>query len=472
MTDVSLAAPVHLVKGDDEVLLRDAAHRVVHALAGDLDPGLAIEEVGRDRFAPPDASDTTIVPLIDAAQTPPFLTDRRVVVGRDIEMFTKAAQVAPLVGYLADPLPTTSLVLVWSGGRIPKALTDAVAASGGVVVDTSPGRKLAGWVDEQVAASGLRLDRAATERVAHWLGDDPQRLVGVLATLVGAFGESARLGVDDVEPFLGEAGGVPPWELTDAIDKGDIRDVARQAPPHDRAAAGRHALQIMATLQTHYGRMLCLDGADVAGEKEAAARARPEGLDVPGPQGAHPGAQAGPRRGACGPSSCWRAPTSTCAAARPGPTTWCSRCSSPASPAWRADPTGAPPDATMPGGGPASEVARMGCGRPARRRLSSRSTPPDRATSRDLRRAAAFLWITPLAAALSMRLMARRRRSSASSAPVSAAATAALVRVLSSERTALLRSWRTRFCWLRLIWLLMFATGASRVSLDCGLTSK
>ena len=34
MTDVSLAAPVHLVKGDDEVLLRDAAHRVVHALRG------------------------------------------------------------------------------------------------------------------------------------------------------------------------------------------------------------------------------------------------------------------------------------------------------------------------------------------------------------------------------------------------------------------------------------------------------
>ena len=31
--------------------------------------------------------------------------------------------------------------------------------------------------------------------------------------------------------------------------------------------------------------------------------------------------------------------------------------------------------------------------------------------------------------------------------------------VLSSERTALLRSWRTRFCLLRLIWLLMFATG-------------
>jgi len=269
VTDVTPDAPVHLVKGDDEVLLRDAAHRIVHALTGDLDAGLAIEEVGRDRFAPADASDTTIVPLVDAAQTPPFLTDRRVVVGRDIEMFTKAAQVAPLVDYLADPLPSTSLVLVWSGGRIPKSLTEAVAGSGGVVVDVSPGRKLAGWIDEQVAASGLRLDKAATERVAQWLGDDPQRLVGVLATLVGSFGAGARLGVDDIEPFLGEAGGVPPWELTDALDKGDIR--TSLAKLHRMTeGGGRHALQIMATLQNHYGRMLMLDGAEVTGEKDAA----------------------------------------------------------------------------------------------------------------------------------------------------------------------------------------------------------
>ena len=74
-----------------------------------------------------------------------------------------------------------------------------------------------------------------------------------------------------------------------------------------------------------------------------------------------------------------------------------------------------------------------------------------------MRRAAAFLWMTPLAAALSMRFWAARASSTASSAPASAAATAFLIRVFSSERTALLRSVRTMFCLLRLIWLLMFA---------------
>lgn len=270
MTDVRLDAPVHLVKGDDEVLLRDAARAVVHALTGDLDPSLAVEEVGRDRFAPADG-EVSIVPLVDAAQTPPFLTDRRVVVGRDVEMFTKASQVAPLVAYLADPLPTTSLVLVWSGGRIPKSLVDAVKQVKGVQVDTSPGRKLEGWVVEQAAASGLGFDGAATERLVGWLGDDPQRLVGLLETLAGSYGRDTgtRLGVADIEPFLGEAGGVPPWELTDALDRGDIPGALAKLGRMTQGG-GRHGLQIMATLQNHYGRMLALDGAPVAGEKDAA----------------------------------------------------------------------------------------------------------------------------------------------------------------------------------------------------------
>jgi DNA polymerase-3 subunit delta len=269
VSDVKIDAPVHLVRGDDEVILRDAAHDLIHALLGDLDAGLALEEVGADRFRPATGAEVGIAPLVEAAQTPPFLTDRRIVVGRDLDAFTRAEQVAPLVAYLGDPLPTTSLVLVWGAGRIPKSVLDAVKGSGGQVHDTAPGRKVAAWVDEQVAAAGLRLDRAASERLVAWVGDDPSRLVGVLSTLVGSFGTGARLGTEDLDPFLGEPGGVPPWELTDALDRGDIP--GSLAKLHRMVGGGgRHPLQIMATLHGHYARMLNLDGAQVTGEKDAA----------------------------------------------------------------------------------------------------------------------------------------------------------------------------------------------------------
>src|SRR2546426_9353198 len=64
---------------------------------------------------------------------------------------------------------------------------------------------------------------------------------------------------------------------------------------------------------------------------------------------------------------------------------------------------------------------------------------------RDLRLAAWFLWMMPLAAALSMRFTAVRMAAALSSAPASVAPTAVLTRVLISERAALLRRRRRSF---------------------------
>jgi DNA polymerase III subunit delta len=268
-----LDAPVYVVRGGEEVIVDAAVRDLVRALLAGDDPSLALEEVAADRLHPPDTEAPSLRPLVDAAQTPPFLADRRVVVGRDLNLFTRADQLQPLIDYLADPLPTTSLVLAWSSGRVPKNLLDAVARCGGEDIDTSPGRQLAPWVDEQLRKAGLRLDRASRQRIVEWLGDDPQRLVGLVQTLSGAYGGTApgaaELSPDDIEPYLGEAGGVPPWELTDAIDKGDVRGALERLQRMLRGGE-RHPLQVMATLHNHYGRMLSLDGAPVRGEKEAA----------------------------------------------------------------------------------------------------------------------------------------------------------------------------------------------------------
>lgn len=262
-----LDAPAYLLRGSDEVILGAAVRDLIHAVLGDDDPGLTLEEVAADRLQP-DAELPSLGPLIDAAQTPPFLADRRVVVGHSLDLF-RPEQLEPLIEYLASPLPTTSLVLVWGSGRAPKGLMDAVTACGGEILDTSPGRKIAEWADEQLVQAGLRLDRAALQSVVDWLGDDPQRLIGLVRTLVGAYGEGSRLGVDDIEPYLGESGGVPPWELTDSIDRGDIRTALDKL--HRMLSGGeRHPLQLMATLHNHYARLLTLDGAPVRSEQGAA----------------------------------------------------------------------------------------------------------------------------------------------------------------------------------------------------------
>ncbi len=278
---VELGAPVYLVKGGDEVLLGEGVTSLVGELVGDGDRSLMVEELTVDHHAVADDSGYDIGPLVDAAQTPPFLTERRVVVARHAAVFSTKDAVAPLVAYLADPLPSTSLVLVWERDprpqrqpklpSVPKSLADAVTAAGGVVVDTSPGtgKAQAAWIDEHLAACSLRFDPAARKLIADHVGSEPSRLPGLLATLEGAFGEGAKVGRDEIEPYLGQAGDVAPWDLTDAIDGGDV---ARALDVLHRmlGGGGRHPLQVMATLTNHYLRMLRLDDPTIRGDKAAA----------------------------------------------------------------------------------------------------------------------------------------------------------------------------------------------------------
>jgi DNA polymerase-3 subunit delta len=182
-------------------------------------------------------------------------------------------------------------VLVWERGEsprqdrvpaVPKKLIDTVGAAGGVVIDTAipTGKQADAWLDDRLSHAGVRLDREARALVAERFGEDRSRVIGLLQVLESAFGERRPLSAADIEPFLGEAGAVPPWELTDAIDRGDIPGSLDRL--HRLLGAGdRHPLALLATLHTHYSRMLRLDGVPGLDEKAAATRLGLKGSTFP-----------------------------------------------------------------------------------------------------------------------------------------------------------------------------------------------
>ena len=283
---------VHFVRGDDGSILREAARKLVDRLVGTEDRSMLVEEV---EVAGASAAERApqLAMLVDAAQTPAFLTPKRVVVGR-IESAT-AEEVAGLAAAVADLVDTTDLVLVWEAGRVPKALADALTAAKAEQVDASPGRKPRDWVAEQLRAASLKLDPKAVELVTRQLGEDLARLAGVIATLQSTYGEGAVLTESDVAPYLGEAGGVAPWDLTDALDKGDI-PISIDRLHRMMGSGSRHALAVLATLHGHYARMLALDGAEVHSERDAAALLGMKGSTFPAKKALDQGRRLGPRR--------------------------------------------------------------------------------------------------------------------------------------------------------------------------------
>ena len=175
--------------------------------------------------------------VVDACLTPPFLVDRRVVVVREAGRLLTAD--VPRLVEVVYPLPTTVLVLVAGGGTVPAPLVKAVHAAGRVIdVTTGKAGERKAWLHDHLRGAPVKLEPAAENLLADHVGEDLGRVEGLLGALSAAYGEGARVSADELAPYLGEAGNVPRYELTDAIDKGEPGG-PRGPAPHARGRRPR-----------------------------------------------------------------------------------------------------------------------------------------------------------------------------------------------------------------------------------------
>ena len=125
------------------------------------------------------------------------------------------------------------------------------------------------FVEAKLAEYRVNVDHDTAIKITDRLGDDVARVDALARTLQTIYG-TAPLNFSHVEPYLGDAGDVPEWDLTDAIDGGDATKaivVARRMLD----SKGRAGLQIVNILQRHYLRMAKLEGSGVRSGDEAGA---------------------------------------------------------------------------------------------------------------------------------------------------------------------------------------------------------
>ena len=254
-----------VISGDESIAAQELA-ALLDNLVGDNDRAMMV-----DSFDCADPA-THIGPVVDSITTIPMFTDRRIVVLRSIHSLATANEDPGAMEALAASLESrddTVDVIVTVTGALPKALSAALkgAEKIGASVGTSQ-RDRTEWVEVQLVEAGLSYAPNVPRTIALWLGGDHSRLAGLVKTLVAAYGESAKLSHEDVEAFLGDAGSIAPWDLTDAIDDGDTRRALVML--HRFLSDGKsHPLQIIAILSNRYAQMMQLDGRDVRSAADA-----------------------------------------------------------------------------------------------------------------------------------------------------------------------------------------------------------
>jgi DNA polymerase-3 subunit delta len=277
---------LYLVKAGDPVLRSRAVQELVDELLEGEDRTLVVEEftVPAKRGANADDGESArgptaddgapplpvVAAIVNAAQSPPFMTSKRIVVVHDYEQLN-ADEAAPVAELFDDRLDTTVLVFVSGGGRAPKSLADALQAAETVGPESE---KTTDVLSTELERADVKLSKDAAHAVAERLGDDAGRATGLVDVLAAAFGPGAELTAEQVEPYLGEAGAVPMFQLTNAIEDGKVAAAlsilhrlltvtsARQPKP-------MHPLQVLGLLSSRYRKLLTLDDPAIGTTKDA-----------------------------------------------------------------------------------------------------------------------------------------------------------------------------------------------------------
>jgi DNA polymerase III subunit delta len=189
-----------------------------------------------------------------------FATERRLVVVEHVEAW-KQAEHEPVVEYLAAPSPETVLAIVGDGIKKDSALAKAVAKAGELLIYDLPKRgtraDVPGWVRQQFAAQGAKVDATTCRLLVELVGDDLNELAGEVDKLI-AWAAGGAIGQAEIEQLVPPRGEVPPFDLTDAWGRRDVAGVLT-ASERQLARAGvppRDALpRIVGLLTSHVTRV-------------------------------------------------------------------------------------------------------------------------------------------------------------------------------------------------------------------------
>ena len=208
-------APVYCLSG--ERYLVDAAHAAIRAAV--LGQAGAAAGFNHDTF---ELKESGLEACLGTARTLPMMAKRRLVVGKGIDQ-VKADLLEPLVAYVADPNPSTCLVLIADKVDVRFKAFVALRKAGFLhVFQPLRDNALAGWLRTEARARKIEIAGDAAGALAELAGPELGRLSQALDQLALYAGVGRPITVDDVEELIAETRQRNVFELTKAIGAGDV----------------------------------------------------------------------------------------------------------------------------------------------------------------------------------------------------------------------------------------------------------
>lgn len=215
------ALPVYLLKGEE--------HFVMEEMAARLTDRFVTEDMKSFNLSIDHGSEIDIKTFVSTANSFPFLSDRRVMVIRELERLK--GKWKQLVEYCGNPVDSTIVILLFAthdekGRRIrpPKdftALEKAVKARGKVIqFDRLNDSSLMKWIGSRVKRLNFDIDQGGINSLVSSAGTNLYDLSNELEKL-GVVFEGGRVSGKDVASVIGSYRMRSIFDMLDSIGKGD-----------------------------------------------------------------------------------------------------------------------------------------------------------------------------------------------------------------------------------------------------------
>ncbi len=219
LDSLSELRPVYLIHGGEDLLLQRAVHRLREKLASEADI-----DFNFDAF---DGATADAEEIVAAANTLPFMSDRRLIVVWEVDRMNSAGQAA-LADYAADPAPHACLVLTAAKLSRSSKLFKAVSALKGVAEYAAPKRgEYPKWVIGLFREHGKAVGADAAEALVRAVGTDLRRLAIEIAKVCSFVGDVETISKEDIESVMSTTAPTSIFDFLDALGFRDCRGALR-----------------------------------------------------------------------------------------------------------------------------------------------------------------------------------------------------------------------------------------------------
>jgi DNA polymerase-3 subunit delta len=237
--------PVHLILGDERLLVEQALSELIAAALGGPTSGF--------NYSSHLAGESPLSAL-STARTMPMMVRRQVVLIREVENASKDFCDA-ILEYLGSPSDSTLFIL--TGQKLPPAggkINNLVKQIGVVSRFKAGSQKPVPFAVDYARGQGCRLDGSGARMLVALVGSDLAVLRAEIDKLVCYVGGEGSISSEDVEAICSVVAEGKIWDLTDALIRRDIN--MAMAAAHRMLEEGQASHRLISTVTWQFRQLL------------------------------------------------------------------------------------------------------------------------------------------------------------------------------------------------------------------------